>query len=117
MYGHQQVATGAQRYQRLRGDDCPRQEPQLIAGEDGRQDQLRFVERKLIAKTQAWATPKGEVGKAMASCRKLRREPFGIERAGSLPEGRMTMRDVGEDQHIGSPGNRVAADLIVAEGT
>src|SRR5690349_10633403 len=53
----------------------------------------------------------------MASCRQLCREPLGIEHVWSLPEGRMTMCNVGEDQHVSSFGNRVATDLIVAEST
>src|SRR5579859_4367920 len=117
MRAHEQVATRAQRHQRFRGDDCPWQKPQLIARQDRRQDQLRFIKCKLVAKTQAWATSKGKVGKAMASCRTLLGEAFGIERVWPLPKSWMTMRDVGEDQNVRPCGNRVATDLIVAQST
>src|SRR5258708_20510231 len=63
---HQQAASWPQGDQRLRDHVGPRQEAELIAGQDRRQDELRFGERKLIADTHARASPKGEVRKAMA---------------------------------------------------
>src|SRR5258708_7104452 len=63
---HQQAASWPQGDQRLRDHAGPRQEAQLIPGQDRRQDGLRFGERKLIADTHARASPKGEVRKAMA---------------------------------------------------
>jgi len=67
MERHQQLASSwPQRDQRLRDRRYPWQEAELIAGQDRRQDELRFGEGKLIADTQARASSKGEVGKAMA---------------------------------------------------
>ena len=63
---HQQLPSWSQGDQRLRDHFNSRQEAELIPGQDRRQDELRFGERKLIADTHARASPKGEVGKAMA---------------------------------------------------
>src|SRR5258708_35886156 len=74
---HQQLASWSQRDQRLRDHVGPGQEAELTAGQDCRQDELRFDERKLIADTHARASPKGEVVKAMthdcALCRETLR--------------------------------------------
>ena len=65
---HQQLASWSQRDQRLRDHVGPRQEAQLIPGQDRRQDELRFGERKLIADTHARASPKGEVRTRLSFC-------------------------------------------------
>src|SRR5258708_18505825 len=83
---HQQLASWSQRDQRLRDHVGPGQEAELIPGQDRRQDELRFGERKLIADTHARASPKGEVGKAMTPGRTLWRETLGIEDIRPLPE-------------------------------
>ena len=55
-------------------------------------DHLRFIERKPIAKTQAWAPSKGEVSKAMTSGGARWRETLRVELVRLLPKTWMTVR-------------------------
>src|SRR5260370_24859892 len=102
---HQQLASWSQRDQRLRDQRYPGQEAELIPGQDRRQDELRFGERKLIADTHARASPKGKVGKAMAPVRTLWRGTLGIEDIRPLPESTMPVGRPKKQQDIRPFGN------------
>src|SRR6266852_6734087 len=107
---HQQAASWPQGDQRLRDHAGPRQEAELIPGQDRRQDELRFGERKLVANTETWTSPKGEVRKAMAPGHPLRLEALRVEDIRSLPKRRMPVRHRRKHQDIGPFGNGIAAN-------
>lgn len=94
MHGHQQGTAWPQGHQRLRDDLCVGRKPQLVPRQNRRQDELRLSKGELIADTQAWATPKGKVGKAGAICRALSGKPFWVELIGPLPVARMPVRHI-----------------------
>src|SRR5258707_9403958 len=113
---HQQAASWPQGDQRLRDHAGPRQEAQLIPGQDRRQDELRFGERKLVANTETWTSPKGEVRKAMAPGHPLRLEALWVEDISSLPKRRMPVRHRRKHQDIRPFGNGIAANRILGDG-
>src|SRR5216683_4923483 len=113
---HQQAASWPQRDQRLRDHAGPRQEAELIPGQDRRQDELRFGERKLVANTETWTSPKGEVRKAMAPGHPLRLEALRVEDIRPLPEVRMPVGRRRKHQDIRPFGNGIAANRILGDG-
>src|SRR6266849_5779392 len=113
---HQQAASWPLGDQRLRDQRYPRQEAQLIPGQDRRQDELRFGERKRVANTQAWATPKGEVREAMAPGCARGLEALRVEDIRPLPKRRMTVGRRRKHQDIRPFGNGIAAHLILGDG-
>src|SRR5258707_12736587 len=113
---HQQAASWPQGDQRLRDHVGPRQEAELIAGQDRRQDELRFGERKLIADTHARASPKGEVRKAMAPSCARGLEALRVEDIRPLPEVRMPVGRRRKHEDIRPFGNAIAANLILVDG-
>src|SRR5258708_3669182 len=113
---HQQAASWPQGDQRLRDHAGPRQEAELIPGQDRRQDELRFGERKLVANTETWTSPKGEVRKAMAPGHPLRLEALRVEDIRPLPEVRMPVGRRRKQQDIRPPGDGIAPNLILSDG-
>src|SRR5260221_6420952 len=113
---HQQPSSWSQSDQRLRDHAGPRQEAELIPGQDRRQDELRFGERKLVANTETWTSPKGEVRKAMAPGHPLQLEALRVEDIRPLPEVRMPVGRHRKHQDIRPFGNEIAANLILGDG-
>src|SRR6266566_5334273 len=109
---HQQAASWPRGDQRLRDHAGLGQEAELIAGQDRRQDELRFGERKLIADTHARASPKGEVRKAMALGCPLGLEALRVEDIRPLPKRRMPVGRRRKHQDIRPFGNAIAGNLI-----
>src|SRR5258708_18881475 len=109
---HQQAASWPQGDQRLRDHAGLGQEAELIAGQDRRQDELRFGERKLIADTHPLASPKGEVRKAMAPGCARGLEALRVEDIRPLPKRRMPVRHRRKHQDIRPFGNGIAINLI-----
>src|SRR5260221_3670366 len=115
MARYEQLASWSQCDQRLRDQRYLGQEVELIPGQDRRQDELRFGERKLIADTHARASPKGEVRKAMAPGCARRLEALWVEDIRLLPEVRMPVGRRRKHQDIRPFGNAIAANLILGD--
>src|SRR5216683_379628 len=80
------------------------------------QDDLCFGERKLVANTETWTSPKGEVRKAMAPGHPLRLEALRVEDIRPLPEVRMPVGRRRKHQDIRPFGNGIAANRILGDG-
>src|SRR5260221_13038456 len=116
MARYEQLGWLSQCDKRLRDQRYLGQDAELIPGQDRRQDELRFGERKLIADTHAWASPKGEVRKAMAPGCARGLEALRVEDIRPLPEVRMPVGRRRKHEDIRPFGNGIAANLIFVDG-